>query len=233
MKAERKYLIIALIFGLFTVFLFSIYLNNLERTVPDAVNYKEVVVARVTIPAHSIITGEMLELAALPEAALHPDALLDKEEAVGSVARSEIISGEQILSGRVVVDVEAAYFSYRVPEGMRAVSLPVGAAGGVAGFISPGDKVDVMVTYQRRDAEQEAVTHTVLQNVMVLAAGANYRNKIDDEPREAGTVTLAVTPGQASAVAFASQGGTFHLALRAPYDEAEVELEEYRYENID
>jgi pilus assembly protein CpaB len=228
LKISRRLVIVAAVLGLFTAFAVFYYLNTLETAADVAVDRTGVVVAATTIPAHTRITPAMLEVAATPTEAVHPEAVRDLTSVVGGISRAEIVRGEQVLQSRVYTEESRATFSYRVPENMRAIAIPVNEVTGVGGYISAGDKVDVLVTYTDEEVNDgQAATYTVLQNVRVLATGELNQEKEDAESVLVETVTLAVTPGQAEVLAYFFLKGSFHLTLRSPADGMVVTLEAY------
>lgn len=234
MKINIRLLIVALVLGLATVVALSFYLNRLSEPAMDSDPRVDVVIAARTIAAHSRITADMLELSAVPAESAHPDAMKQVANALGGIARSEIIQGEQVLAARVFTEERRATLSYRIPENMRAVSIPVNEVTGVGGYISAGDRVDVLVTYQNNDdISNKTVTYTVFQNIFVLAVGDSPREKDDQERQVVSTVTLSVTPAQAEVVAFAYLEGSFHLTLRSPTDEYRADLDHYSPDNFD
>ena len=108
-----------------------------------------------------------------------------------------------------------------IPPGMRAISVKVNEVVGVAGFVVPGTRVDVMVTLaQRQQQNQDSVTRVVVSNAQVLTAGTKY----DQEKAKEGTpipstvVTLLVTPEDGERIALAASEGQIMLALRNPLD---------------
>ena len=227
MTNNKRILIVAVILGLVTVIALNYYIRSLDTPAMATVPHTDVVVAENTIPEHTRITSEMLGTESIPADAVHPEAITSMDQAVGGISRSEIIRGEQVLTNRVVTEDRRATLSYRVPEGMRAISIPVGEVIGVAGYIAPGDKVDVLISYsigpEGEEAEEETgdelTTYTVFQNVKVLATGGLTRAKDDEEREVVGTVTVAVEPTQAEVLAYANLQGSFHLTLRSPIDE--------------
>ena len=234
MKASRRLLIVAVIFGLITVAALNYYLKSLTSGgAPALANaaYTDVVVAKSTIPEHTRITAEMLEVESIPLDAVHPEAIKNTEEAVGGISRTEIIKGEQLLTARVAAEGRAS-LSYRVPEKRRAISLPVSEVTGVSGYISPGDKVDVLVTYSDAEINSRVTTYTVVQNALVLATGEFTHEQDSEERQLVSTITLAVTPGQAEVLAYALLKGSFHFTLRSPLDEEKVPLQHYNAENF-
>lgn len=140
-------------------------------------------------------------------------------EYVGSVVRLGMRAGEPLLAGRVVRKQEQGFMAAVLSPGMRAMSISMTPVGGVAGFVFPGDHVDVIVTHQvirKTDSEPQGrrVSETVLTDVRVLALD----QKMDDqatEPKIAQTATLEVTPKQAERLALAAGLGTLSLSLRS------------------
>jgi pilus assembly protein CpaB len=234
LKLSKGLLAVGLLLGLATAFLLYYYLNTIQGTEQAVVPHSDVVVARSTIPAHTRISAEMLEVRFYPVDMIHPEAGGDISLFVGGITRSEIIKDEQILTSRVYTDERRTTLSYRIPENMRAVTIPVDEVTGVAGYITPGDKVDVLVTIEDEEINDGALTtYTLFQYITVLAIGELPREVEDDESRLVSTVTLEVTPEQAEVLAFSYQSGSFHLALRSPADEAMVRLDAYGISNFE
>lgn len=233
MTSNKRIIIIAVILGLITVVALNSYIRSLDTPAMATIPHTEVVVAINTIPAHTRITSEMLGTVSIPSEAVHPEALTSLDDAVGGISRVDIIKDEQLLASRVATEDRRASLSYRVPEGMRAISIPVAEVSGVAGYISAGDKVDMLVTYSDDEINETTITYTVFQNIIVLATGEFTREVDDEEPQVSTTVTLAVTPEQAEVVAYANRMGAFHLTLRSPLDESEVNLEFYGTDNFE
>lgn len=242
MKVNKRVLLIGVILGLITVFFLNRYIQSLEN-VEEAVaatSYTEVVVAQRTIPEHTLITEDMVKIESISEDAVHPDAMRTLEGVLGSVTKSEIISGEQVLTGRVVTAESETSLSYWIPENMRAITIPVNEISGVANYISKGDRVDILATYQMEvlqpDGEEKEVpfTFTQLQNIEVLELGPlkppSDLGTIDyDQPN---SITILVNPQQAEVIAFATLNGTFHLTLRNPIDNNRIELDHYSIDNF-
>lgn len=233
MKMSRNLLIVATILGIITACTLFYYLNTLDTAEPTEPK-AEVVIAATTIPAHTRISAGMLELASVPAGTVHPEAVRNQENLVGGVSRAEIVRGEQVLNSRVFTEDSRAAFSYRIPENMRAIAIPVNEVTGVAGYISAGDRVDVLVTYTGDEVnEGETATYTVFQNIRVLATGEFHQEMEDAESVLVSTVTLAVTPEQAEVLAYFYLNGSFHLTLRFPADEAVAVLQDYGAANFD
>ena len=143
----------------------------------------------------------------------------DVKDYVGTVARHGLRTGEPITSKRVVKPGEQGFMAAALAPGMRAVSISITPVAGVAGFVFPGDRVDLIVTHQigrktDMDPAGRRVSETVLQNVRVLALDQKMNDQIT-EPKVAQIATLEVGAKQAETVALVSQIGTLSLALRS------------------
>lgn len=138
---------------------------------------------------------------------------------VGGVVRQRIAAGEPVTAGRVIKPGDRGFLAAVLTQGMRAVSVPVTATSGVAGFVFPGDRVDLILSHGIKDprnpgAPAELVTETVLTDIRVLAvdqATADQENK----PMLAKTVTFEVTPKQVEVIGVMSGLGTLSLSLRS------------------
>jgi pilus assembly protein CpaB len=106
-----------------------------------------------------------------------------------------------------------------IPDGMRAVSVKVDEVIGVAGFVLPGTRVDVLATFGDRD---EAVTRVILQNVEALAAGQTTQPDAQGKPQTVPVITLLVSPEEAEDLTLAATQGQIQLALRGTLDQQSV-----------
>jgi len=234
LKLSKVLLAAGIVLGLVTAFFLYTYLETLQDAGAEPIPHTDVVMAETTIPAHTRITEEMLEVRSIPADVAHPDSGQDVSLFIGGIARSEIVRGEQVLTSRVHTEDMRATLSYRIPEDKRAVSIPVGSVTGVSGYITPGDKVDILLTISDSEINDgESTTFTLLQNIKVMAIGELPREVEDDEARPVGTVTLEVDPEQAEVLAYANQHGSFHLTLRSPADEEIVTLDAFGATNFD
>lgn len=222
-KLSNKGLLgIALVLSLVTSLL--IY-NYLQRAVGKA-DMKEgvpVVVAKTDIPAKTKITAEMVQQIRVPAEYLQPGGVQDLKNVVGVIAREPIVAGEQITDRRLVRESKSVGFTGMIPRDKRAVTVAVSEVTGVAGFVKPGDYVDVIVTFEQ-GMVGDNVSYMMLQNVLVLAANrdaeagaaGNGAKEAAKDAVKATTVTLAVTPDEAAKLTLAEEKGKIRLALR-PY----------------
>jgi pilus assembly protein CpaB len=107
-----------------------------------------------------------------------------------------------------------------IPEGMRALSVRVNDVIGVAGYVLPGTRVDVLATVSPTNTPGDMTSKVVLTNVLVLAAGTRIEQDVENnKPVSVSVVTLQVNPMEAERLTLASTEGKIQLALRNPLDE--------------
>ena len=141
----KKIVLFALIAALCAGALLYFYLGNLEQQKEVKIEYENVIVATTNIPAYTPITTDMVTIRQVPLGTAHPLAARTLEEVVGYVTESETLEGEQLLPPKLKqLGQTESGLSYIIPEGMRAVTIPVDEVTGVAGFLQRGDYVDVI-----------------------------------------------------------------------------------------
>ena len=202
--------------GIASIFLYK-YLKVQEQRVKEAVATKSVVVARGAIPIGTVINIGHVTKADWPVASVPSGAFISTDESLGRVSLMTIQPGDPITESKLVPKEGGGILSYRIPEGHRAMTVAVDKVSGVAGFISPGNMVDVIVTAQPLNYK-EPVGKIFLQNVPVLATGKIIEQKPTGEPVEVPTVTLDVAPEDAEKLALASAQGKLQLILRRAGD---------------
>jgi len=164
-------------------------------------------------------------VAQLPRSAA-PDGTFIKidDNLIGRVAVTRIAAREPITESRLAPLGSAAGLSSVIPEGYRAMNVRVDDVVGISGFIMPGALVDVVVVIDPpdNDNQKERVSKIVLQNIKVLANGANLdKPKNDKEVERVKTVTLQVTPEQTEKLALASSEGRLQLVMRNSIDQGD------------
>lgn len=232
MKIKKRVLVIAVLLGLLTVAMLYVYLNSERDKSNETVDLKNVVVAVNTIPAHVKITQEMLSIKSLPAEAVHTESFSSTDILIGATTKVEIVNGEQILSSRVVTEGGSASLAYRIPENMRAMSIPMGEIPGVSGFIMPGDRIDILVSYADTNVNPVLTVYTQFQNIEVLEKGPYTTNIEEKQTGVASSITVLVTPSQAEVLAYANLNGAMHFTLRNPVDTNKVELPSFSAGNF-
>ncbi len=196
----------------------------------------KILVARKGLSVGTIIDQESLTYQAWPKEMVQnayfveggPDG--DISKLVGTVVRNPITAGQPVTRGALVGPDDRGFLAAALGPGMRAVTVPVSPTSGVAGFIFPGDRVDVVLTQEVRgggDGPPLRVSETIVRNMRVLAADQRIDGK-DEEgktvPKPMSTVTLEATPRIAEKVAVAQSIGQLSLSLRSIAENA-AELE--------
>jgi pilus assembly protein CpaB len=142
---------------------------------------------------------------------------------VGHGVINPISKGEFFLPNRLAGENAGAGLPALIPPGMRAVSVRVNEVVSVAGFVTPGTRVDVLLTGAPGGSGEQQTT-TVLQNVAVLASGHTLERTSSGEAQNTAVITLLVTPDDAQRLTLASTEGHIQLALRNPLDTKQDEV---------
>ncbi|MGB9791660.1 MAG: Flp pilus assembly protein CpaB [Thermacetogeniaceae bacterium] len=223
MWRPRLMIVFSLVLAALAAVVGHLYLSKVSES-PRETEMVSVVVAKKSLPANTLITGDAVEQKKLPVAYVHPHAARRVADVVGKIAREPLVAGEQVLLDRLVKQGDAREgFSYAVPPGKRAVSVSVDEVTAVGWHIKPGDHVDVLGTLEIPVSGGETKTFAVvaLQDVEVLAVGKNLQVVAEqgkDMKTEVKTVTLAVSLDEAKPLILADEKGKIRLALRSPLD---------------
>jgi pilus assembly protein CpaB len=143
------------------------------------------------------------------------------QEIVGRGVIAAIIEGEPVVDSRLAPKGAGAGLAATIPPGMRAVAVSVNEVVGVAGFVVPGMRVDVLISGNppgARTAVTGTQARTLLQNIEVLSAGQNIQKDAEGKPMPVQVVNLLVTPEQAEILSLATQETRIRLVLRNPLD---------------
>ncbi len=161
-------------------------------------------------------------------------AILDKKNAIGRGVVANIYSGEAILDSRLAPLGSGGGLAATIKEGMRACAIKVDEVVGVAGFVTPGMRVDVLVSGvpPNSSGNQETQTRTLLQNIEVLSAGQDIQKDAEGKPQSVQVVNLLVTPQDAQILALASNQMKIQLVLRNPLDTSTVTVPDTAMTNL-
>jgi pilus assembly protein CpaB len=210
-------------------------LNYFQRPtlVPSSANASTtpVAVAARDLPIGSVLSREDLEMVEWPTGAVPQNYSRSAEEVVGRGLITPVSKGEPLLASKLAQKEAGGGLPIVIPEGMRAVSVKVDEVIGVAGFVLPGTRVDVLVTLDS-DESGGTGTRVILQNVTALAAGQTIQRDQEGKPQTVTVITLLVTPEDAEKLTLASTEGRIQLALRNMLDQKEVETEGIRAGNL-
>jgi pilus assembly protein CpaB len=213
------FLVFAGVAALGTALVLTRYLE--ARTAAVRVPTTPVVVARLDIPLATPLRLESLAVVEWPTASLPDRAVSDPAKLVGRVATTPILKGEAILEAKLASSDAGAGLAALLPPGMRAVAVRVDDVVGVAGFVHPGDHVDVIVTMRPNETGQSPpVSKIFLQSIRVLAVGkdVSQSGRGDSKPVAATVATLMVDSEQSERLALAATKGQILLALRSRVD---------------
>ena len=211
----------AVLFGLLAVFLAQIWLNNqaderlksIEAQRKAAPPARTIVVAAKPLRFGDELTSSALREIAWPDNAL-PNGAFNKIADITSGKRIVLMpidTNEAILASKITGPGQRATLSAVLNDGMKAVTIRVNDVQGVAGFVLPGDRVDVLLT--RTGEKNNAFNDVVLQDVRVLAVDQLADEKVD-KPSVVKAVTIEVDPTQGQKVSLAATVGTLSLLLR-------------------
>ncbi len=216
-----------------------------EIAAVEAPKAKEVFVPAVEMSAGSILKPEHLGRMPIDDAALTPEMVEVGDDGrnvlIGSVARQTLSKGVPIARSSVVQPGDRGFLAAVLPQGKRAISIPISEVAGISGLVLPGDRVDIILTYSLLgdtiDAERDVrASETVMANIRVLALDQRLHQTqaaadgkpLGDAPPIARTATLQVTPRQAEMITLATSLGDLSLVLNSVHDggeEAEAEAE--------
>jgi pilus assembly protein CpaB len=212
------FLVLALVAAVGSAVLLTRYME--ARTAAARVPTVKVVVAAVHLPAGSEIRRENLQaidwpVASRPEGTFEDPALLE-----GKVVSASVAKGEAILPSRLAGSDAGAGLAALLPPGMRAVAVRVDDVVGVAGFLHPGDSVDVIATLRGDGSQNQTSSKVILQNIKVLAVGKDldHHGKASEKVVQATVATLMVDAEQSERLALAAAQGKILLTLRGGGD---------------
>jgi pilus assembly protein CpaB len=184
----------------------------------------DTIVAAQPIPAGTMLTRAHLKTVQWPADARLDGSISDERLVLDRGAIVSIAANEPITDSKLAAAGAGAGLPPTIPPGMRAISVRVNEVIGVAGFVVPGTRVDVLVTLSRTmGAGNDSVARVVVSNAQVLTAGTRFdqeKARQDNLPIPTSVVTLLVSPEDAERIALASAEGRITLTLRNPLDNA-------------
>jgi len=220
---NRNRILLGLVAALLVAFLASFYVyRQLQRVQPagagNLAKQVQVVVAAGPVKVGQRLTASDLTLLDWPEGKQPQGSLLRMEDCVGRASILPLVQGEIVLDQELAKRDAGAGLTVTIPPGMRAVSVGVDDVVAVAGYVTPGTIVDVLVTGVGPGGP---VTRTILEHVRVLAVGQELQTE-GGKPQTAPVVTLLVNPEDGEKLTLASADGKIHLALRNGVDLTDV-----------
>lgn len=218
------FLALAVVLGLAAAWIAGLATRGTPAARAEEIRTTPVVLARMDVGTAAVLSANQLEVVDWPAAHVPPGALTGADAAAGRVTRRPVAKGEPILEMALFEPGAEAGLGAVIAADHRAVSVKVDSVIGVAGFVKPGARVDVLATLRRVDRERAIpMSKVILQGVRVLAVDQKLEEARDREPELVNVVTLEVGPEDAQRLIYAAHEGRLQLALRTPGDDEVVE----------
>ncbi|HET6942706.1 MAG TPA: Flp pilus assembly protein CpaB [Sphingomicrobium sp.] len=229
---------VALVLGLFAVYLANAYIGRSDQKVAAAQQgTTKVAVAAIPLDYGIDLTPDKVKFVDYPSASLPAGAFSNYNQLAPAGKRRVVLRpialNEPILATKLAGEGLGPSIAYLLPDGMRAAAVRINDVSGVAGFVQPMDTVDVLITRQLQ-GDNRQVTDVLLQAIKVIAIDQNS-NDANGKPVIGKTATLEVNPMDAQKLALAQEVGSLSLVLRKPGEEqdlgrvATVSLNDLRY----
>jgi pilus assembly protein CpaB len=218
MKRRLIFFLVTALIATLIVMLINSALKTKQATI-EALQHgrAEIVVAARDLTPGSTIDAASVKLAPWPREVLPPGALNDVQQVDGQIVKQDVVQNQPIVPQMLVGRGKSGgVLPFLIPNGMRAMSIPVTPVSDMAGMILPHNRVDVLVTSAEASGTER--TRIVLQNVEVVAAQTTLEAG-GDQAQHAEVVTLLVTPSDAERLAAAIRLGTLQLAMRSYADQ--------------
>jgi pilus assembly protein CpaB len=201
---------------------YNLVQNQPARTAAMAT--QPVVVAAADLQLGSELKKEDLTVVNFPAGQAPEGTFTQPSDLFGRGLIAPIVKNEPVLPSKLASKEAGAGLPPVIPEGMRAVSVRVNEVIGVAGYVLPGTRVDVVATASPNDERADMTSKVILSNVQVLTAGTRMeQDQEKGKPVQVTVVTLLVNPEQSERLALASTEGKIQLALRNPLDQTSPE----------
>lgn len=182
----------------------------------------QVVVAARALPLGALVAERDVKTLEWSGGAVPVGYFAAPKEVVGRGLLGPVQENEPILASKLAAQGMGGGLPVIIDEGMRAITIPVDQVVGVAGWVLPTTRVDVLLTLSNNEAKEPAIK-AIMQNVRTLAAGHSIQQDREGKPVEVSVVTFLVSPEQAETLALASQQGRIQLTLRNMLDTSHVQ----------
>ena len=219
---DRRFLTVLGVSLVFALVVSSVFYQMTARSSSvkkaESTDQKDLVVATRPLGVGWMIKPADVKIAKVPTEGFPKGAFNKVEDVLDRPVISNVLLDEPILEGRLAAKGSGLGLAPTIPVGMRAVTVRVNDVAGIAGFVLPGMKVDVLVTGHPPNGEG-TMTTTCLQNMLVLSAGTTMPPDPRGQTIQAPTVTLLVDPEQAETLTLANSEGRIQLVLRNSSDQ--------------
>jgi len=220
-RNSRTLIVLGVALVLATLSTYLVYRTIQSRPTKEVeVAHAFAVVAAHPIPLGTMIAAADVKVVPWPAASVVPGSFTAVDEVVGRGVIAAVAENEPLTGNNLATKLAGAGLPPTIPPGMRAISVKVNEVIGVAGFVLPGTRVDVMVILP--EGQSGSMARVVVSNVQVLAAGTKYDQEVAKEGQAipSTVVTLLVEPQDAEKIGLASNQGQIMLTLRNPLDTA-------------
>jgi pilus assembly protein CpaB len=222
MARIRVFLVFVLALTAGGVLAFGTY-NYVQKAPASAVTMAttKVVVAAADLDIGAELEEKDVRIVEWPASSVPQNVFNDPKDVIGRGLILPVIENEPFLPLKLASKEAGSGLPPAIPPGLRAVSVRVDEVIGVSGYVTPGTRVDVVVTLSPTQQSQDMTAKVILTDVQVLAAGTKIERDLkDDKPIAVSVVTLLVNPEEAERLTLAANEGKIQLALRNPLDRA-------------
>jgi len=214
------WLMLALVFGAMATFMAMGWLKGQsQKVVQQKTEMVPVVVAVKEVPPAVALSGDQVKVSQWPKDSALPGKFSRFEDVEGRVTAVPLNPGEPILENKLAPKGVIPGLTALLSPEKRAMTVKVDEASGVAGFLNPDNRVDVVATVDKGDFNKDPISKLILQNLRVLGTGQRIEKKLGEKPQVVPTVTLEVSPEEGESLALAVQEGKIFLILRNQQDE--------------
>ena len=221
MARIRLFVVLVIALSAGGAFAFATYRYVQQPPPPAGMKTRAVVVAASDLQLGKELKPEDVRIVAWPEGSVPSGSFTSGDEVMGRGLISRVVQNEPILDGKLASKEAGAGLPPMIPPGMRAVSVRVNDVVGVAGYVLPGSRVDVVATVNPTQQQTDVTSKVILTNVLVLASGTKIEQDTEKgKPMAVSVVTLLVDPSEAERLTLASTEGKIQLALRNPIDKS-------------
>ena len=231
MNRSRMFLLAAVAF-LVAIGVAAFTYQALSNRMKPADDTTRIVVAALPVNVGAKLTEADVRLAEWPKATVPEGSFTSVSEAIGRGVLVNMVPNEPVLVTKLATEGAGGGLMSTIPDGMRAITVKVNDVVGVAGFVVPGSRVDVILSGSPTSAGNIEMAKVILENIQVLAAGQNMPSDDSGRPLNVQSVTLLATPEQTEVLALAQIDGRLQLALRNPLDLAEAKPNAIRREHL-
>jgi pilus assembly protein CpaB len=219
MARIRIFIVLVIALSAGGVFAYATYRYVQQPVAAESMRTKSVVVAAADLQLGKELKPEDVRMTQFPEGSVPAGTFTSADEIMGRGVISPMVQNEPILSAKLASKEAGAGLPPIIQPGMRAVSVRVNDVVGVAGYVLPGTRVDILATVNPTQQQTDVTSKLILANVQVLASGTKIEQDGDKgKPMEVSVVTLLVDPSEAERLTLASTEGKIQLALRNPLD---------------